>query len=388
MRFRTAVGCVLAAVGTVAVVANSYLLGAGAMRWAHDNDPFERWALGAGGAIVPTLLGTLPMLYGLFPSARGWVAGIGRGLLVAGLITMFLAYNFLMGTSNIAKLKEERIANEQHGAETVKAKKDKRLRLVGEIGDVPQHRPLKTVESAIAAEKTKLWFKNSKECAEPSSKDQREGCRLLQQLQGELEAARSKATLEAQVAELDEELAGAAPGNERTVDPFSAKASALTGWSQTDVRLLLAMLTPIALEVIGATCWKFAVALFGWPEKALQPSARPQQPQVAESPFNAAPLMSPDRANAASFQSNEEISAARRKAEWFFRECAKPVVGGSLAEKDWHEHYSKICRNTGDVPLSVGEFRRIASRFVPRISDVDGSTTYFEVLPVVPAIAA
>lgn len=386
MRFRTAVGCVLAAVGSVAVAANSYLLGAGAMRWAHDNDPFERWALASGGAIVPTLLGTLPMLFGLFPRARGWLAGTGRGVLVAGLITMFLAYNFLMGTSNIAKLKEDRVANEQHGAETTTAKKAKRKRLEGELAGIPQHRPLKTVESAIEAEKTKLWFRNSKDCAEPATRDQRDGCGRIKNLVGEAEAARSAAVLEAQVAELDDAIEGAKPISEGSVDPFSAKASMLTGWSQTDVRLLLAMLTPVVLEVIGATCWKFAVVLFGWAERTEQSSAQPT-PQVADSPFNPAPLMSADRANAAPFLSNEEISAAKRKAEWFFRECSKHVVGGNLPEVDWHEHYSKVCRNTGDQPLSVGEFRRIASRFVPRISDVEGTTTYFEVLPVIPEIA-
>ena len=60
---------------------------------------------------------------------------------------------------------------------------------------------------------------------------------------------------------------------------------------------------------------------------------------------------------------------------------------GSLPEQQWYSHYERVCARSGDKPLPLESFRRIAARHVPRIQSIDGITIYCEVLPNIPADA-
>lgn len=379
--FRYAVGALLAVVGSIALAANSYLLATGAIRWAHEQNWYEQLALGAGGAIVPWLLAVWPMLFILVRESAGGNVSRGAGrMALAGLWIVFFGYNFLMGTSNIAKLREDKVAAITHDVQTASNTADRRAALKKQLDGIPVHRPAATVQNLIEAErKSKIWDR-SNQCADATAKASRAYCENVSTLASEMASARRADELNAEIATLDTALAAAPPVSTSSADPFVDAMSTATGMEPRWVRVLMAMATPVILELIGAACWKVASLLFGW---TLGHAAKATQ-MIAEPVFNPAPLLSPEKINAAPDVSLEALTAQRKLAEWFFRECTRPVASGAMKESEWFEHYANVCRRSGDQPLAPALFRRIAKRFVPTIQELDGVTYYYEVLPLIP----
>ncbi len=385
MYFRYCVGAALALIGSIALASNSYLLGSGAIRWAHEHDPWERAALASGGAIVPWLLALWPLLFALVAVSAGLASRLGQRALLLVLWTVFFAYNFAMGTSNIATLREEKVAQIGHTADTASDKKARKARLESQLAGIPQHRPADTVDRLLAAERTNRRWMATAECANATAKPSREFCDAYRTLEGELAAARQADKLNDELDALIAELAAAPAATKDSADPFVIEVAGATGQSERTVRVGLAMATPFILEVVGASCWKLAFLLFGW---TLRDDGKGSDSDN-EPKFNSAPLMSPEKANAAPVASFEALTRQRQLAEWVFRECAKPVAGAPLSEREWYEFYSDICRRQKDVPLPVESFRRIAGRNIGMtIQDVGQEKVYFGYMPLMPSETA
>lgn len=385
MNFRYGVGAFFALLGSIALTANSYLLGNGAIRWAHEHDMFERAALAAGGAIVPWLLALWPMLFALVLVTAGFLSKLGQRALLLLLWSIFFAYNFAMGTSNLATLREEKVAQIGHSAENLGNKRDKKKRLEAQLTGIPQHRPAETVDRLLAAERANKRWSVTLECVDATSKFSRDFCDNYRTLEGELAAALSADKINGELSGLEAEIAAAPAATKDSADPFVTEASAATGYSERTIRVGMAMMTPFILEVIGASCWKIAILLFGWSLKRDEKTGD----ESAEPSFNPAPLMSPEKANAAPVASLEALTRQRQLAEWVFRECARPVAGAPFSERDWYEFYSDICRRQKDVPLPLESFRRIASRNIGlTIGDVEQEKHYFGYLPLMPTESA
>lgn len=381
MVFRYSVGTLIALIGCIALAANSYLLGNGAIRWAHEHDLWERAALAAGGAVVPWLLATFPMLFAIVAMNSGFLSKLGQRLLILGLWVIFFFYNFMMGTSNLATLREEKVAAISHSAETLDGKRSRKGRLEHQLAGIPQHRPAETVDRLLAAERANRRWTTTAECTEATARASRDFCDSYRTLEGELAAARSADKINDEIATLEREIAAAPPATKESADPFVTEAAAATGLHERTVRVVLAMATPFILEITGASCWKIAIVLFGW---SLRNGAGASG-EYADAVFNPAPLMSPEKANAAPVASFEALTRQRQLAEWVFRECAKPVAGAPLSEREWYEFYSDICRRQKDVPLPVESFRRIASRNIGMtIGDVGTEKVYFGYMPLMP----
>lgn len=385
MYFRNSVGAALALIGSIALAANSYLLGSGAIRWAHEHDPWERAALASGGAVVPWLLALWPLLFKLVNVDSHAASKLGQRALLVMLWVIFFAYNFAMGTSNIASLREEKVATHNHGAAVLQAKKDRRQTLRLQLDGIPQHRPAETVDRLLAAERANRRWTSTSECTDATAAASRQFCDAYRTLEGEKATAESAAKINAEIAQLDRDIAAAPPAAEQSADPFVTEVAGVTGWSERTVRVLLAMATPFILEVIGASSWKVAFLLFGWTiQRSAEAPERAPQPQ-----FNPAPLMSPQRANAAPVASLEVLTRQRELAEWVFRECAYPVAEAPLSENEWYEFYSTLCRRQRETPLPLESFRRIASRNIGlRIQDVGAEKVYFGYMPRMPEAVA
>lgn len=385
MYFRPAVGAVFALIGSIALAANSYLLGNGAIRWAHEHDMWERMALAAGGAVVPWLLALWPMLFAIVAAASGFFSKFGQRVLILLLWVVFFFYNFMMGTSNLATLREEKVATINQAANTLGDKRKSRDNLQKQLDGIPQHRPAEQVAPLIQGEQLKRWYANSGECSDPKTRDQRAGCQNLEVLKGELGAAQTADRLIAQITNLDAQLASAPAVSKDSADPFVMEAAAATGFTERTVRVVLAMATPFILEITGASCWKIAIVLFGWSLKSDGNGSNTR----TEAVFNSAPLMSPEKANASPVASFEALTRQRQLAEWVFRECARPVAGAPLSEAEWYEFYVDLCRRQKDAPLPVEAFRRIASRNKGMtIQDVGQEKVYFGYMPLMPSESA
>jgi hypothetical protein len=379
--FRYGVGGFFALLGAIALSANSYLLGRGAVRYAHEHDIFEQIALAAGGAIVPWALALMPMLFAVIVTS-GFLARWGsRGLIVL-LWSIFFFYNFMMGTSNLAKLREDSAAVADHGRDTLSAKKASRKAKYASLEAIPPHRPAETVDRLLAAERANRRWTSTKGCTDATVTTSREFCDNYRTLEGELASAREANKLSVEIAALDRQIEAAPPTTSANADPFVDAVHGFTGFSKLSIRVVLAMLTPFILEVMGAAFWKVATILFGW-------SLKPQEPDEEGPPQQ---LYSPEAINRVPPASLEALTRARSICEWFFRECAKPAPGGALLEREWFEQYADICRRQNDVPLPIESFRRIAARNVGLdIHDVETGDNgemekhYFGYLPAVPA---
>lgn len=382
MYFRYSVGAFLALLGSIALLANSYLLGNGAIRWAHEHDFWERAALASGGSIVPWVLALWPLLFALITVDSGWLARQGQRTLLLGLWGIFFAYNFAMGTSNQATLREEKVAQIGHTADTQSDKRARKARLESQLAGIPQHRPAETVDRLLAAERANRRWTTTAECSDITARASREFCDNYRTLEGELAAARSADKLNAELDGLIAELAVAPAATRESADPFVTEMAAVTGYSERAVRVGLAMATPVILEVIGASLWKIAFLLFGWTLKQSAPA-----PDLSGEPvFNPAPLVSPERANASPVASLAALTRQRQLAEYVFRECAAPVAGAPLSEREWYEFYCDICKRQKDVPLPLESFRRIAGRNIGMtIQDVGTEKVYIGYMPRVPA---
>lgn len=380
--FRYVIGGLVALLGTLALTANSYLLGSGAARWAHEHDPFERAALATGGAIVPWLLAVVPMLFGVIV-ATGWLARQGQRGIILLLWAIFFFYNFTMGGSNLLKMREDTVAVADQSKDTLDRDKDRRASLRTQLSGIPSHRPPEVVEPLLEAQRNQRPWSSSEGCKDVTRTASRKFCDGYKALESELAAGKAAEKLTGEIEALDGKIASVPATATAKADPFVAKISEATGWEESTARTFVSMLTPFILEVVGASCWKYAAILFGLTLRA----DGHKHGVGAELP---PPLLySPEAINRQPSTSLEGLTRARSLCKWFFRECAKPAPGGSMPEVEWFEMYADICKRHNDVPLPLESFRRIASsvgagdtRLI--IQDIDGVKHYQGYLPLVP----
>ena len=375
------VGCIFAFLGTCALTANSYLLGSGAIRWAHQDDVFEQAALAVGGGLVPWILALLPMLLALVVIDRGFVTRWGQRGLVLLLWALFFAYNFSMGASNLSKLREDTVASADHSRDAVEDARASRVRKIVQLQQIPTHRPPEAVSALLDAKRNHPRWKSSDECRDATAKSSRAFCDEYKALESEMRNGQTASRLAAEVDELDARIAAAPPTATASSDPFVERVHRWTAWDKEDIRVMQSMATPVALEVAGAFCWKVAFLLFGW---SLHRVGEPRS-VGAEGDLPPVQLYSPEAINARPVASLAALTRARHLAEWFFRECARPAPGGSLLEREWYEQYAEICRRHNDVPVPLENFRRIAAGCSGIIiQSIDGETHYQGYLPFVP----
>lgn len=384
-RVQLAVGSIFAFLGTCALASNSYLLGSGAIRWAHQDDIAEKIALAVGGGLVPWILALIPMLLALVVVDHGWATRWGQRGLIVLLWLLFFGYNFAMGASNLSKLREDTVAAADYSRDSLGIDRDMRATLRGQLAAIPAHRPPEVVEPLLEAQRNQKAWKATDGCVDVTRTASRAFCDAYKALESELAAGRAAEKLTADIAAADAAIKRAPATATASADPFVDRAHNWTGWDKEDIRILQSMATPVALEVAGAVCWKIAFLLFGW---TLQRVGLAHGATGADLP--PMQLQSPDAINRRPEASVFELTRARQLCEWFFRECAKPSPAGSLLEREWYDLYAEICRRHNDTPIPLEGFRRIAARNKGMvIADIESGSGmekhYLGYLPFVPA---
>lgn len=382
--FRAGTGVFWLLMAVLFLTCNSALMYEGAVRYASTAK--LQLILGAVAISTPWILAVLPFQAGI--SLRRTIFGLRRPtagtMVVLTAYGVFIAYNVLNGSNALTTSRVEVVASKQRDFDVSLAARDQREALVREQRALPTYRPVATVAALIAAEKTSKRWKASGECLDITAKASREYCKDIRTLDSELAAGKRGEELLARIAAIDERIAQTGPASGET-DPQAQALARFTGMSEADIRAAIGAFGPLALEFGALTFLAFAGRALGWSHASAM-DCRPRH-EATESPFNPAPLISPEAARAAPAASLDMITAQRRLAEWFFANCTRPVASGSLPEADWYEHYTNVCKRSRDVPLSLDAFRRVAARAVPVIQEVDGVTHYQQVLPLIPTDA-
>ena len=383
--FRHFIGWFCFVAGAVFLTVNSIILWRGAARWAHDDVEWYAWGIVA--ALVPWVIAIMPSLitetWRPFWLVRRPSAGT---LTVAVVWTVFIAYNIVNGAGAIGSQRAEKIADKEHQAETVLALKVQREKLLRELNFIPEHRPREAVERLIAAEKANRRWMTTAECApeETTAKASREFCDGFRRLESELASATAAERLSKQLADYDRKLSQSGPVITSGVDPQTEILADVTSIEQAKIRRWLPAATPIVLELGAATLWHFGFSILGIHLR----KPREASDLIAEPVFNPAPLVSPEAIRKAPVSPQQAslslLTAQRRLAEWFFATCTRHVASGALPEDEWYAHYVEVCQRSNDEPLPLESFRRIASRYVPRMGLADGRMYYHEILPVIP----
>lgn len=390
MVFRFLVGAMLALISCVTLLANSYLLGSGAVRWASETNLYQQLALAAGGAVVPWLLAVFPLVFKPMMQDSGFFGRLGLRLLLSGMWVVFFGYNFVMGSSNLAKLREDKVAEHVHEADTATAKKERRAELKKQLDGIPTHRPAEAVSKLLDAAKTSKKWDATTACTDATSKASREFCDQFHQLEAEQQNALEADKLTPQIALLDAQLEASTVTTADNADPWVDAVSEKSGASPHLIRVMLAMATPVVLEIMGASTLKFAVALFGVsfdgrPRKKRYSSAEEddeeERKRRAAKPYA---IPSPQAMRKAPAVSLAALTRAQQIARWFFQECAKPLAEGCLPEVEWFDHYCSICKRSNDAPIPVEQFRRMAASLVGlTIEDIEGEKYFRGYLPLI-----
>lgn len=387
MNSRTILGSLAVIAGTIFLICNATILYRGAQRFGHD--AVDQLVFGCAAAVVPFAIAIMPELIGethkrsFFNIVRPTIGTVA--LIVVWVV--FVAYNLANGSGVIGLAREEQVASRSKETSDMEDMRNRRKRLIEQRDALPKHRPADTTAKLIDAEKFKRQYIDSGACADARNKAQRETCKAIELLESEKATGDAAKQLDTEIAVLDGKIASHGPSL-ASADPQTDLISDATGWGKERIKLWLPASTPIVLELGGAFFWHLGFSTLGWRVRRRADENGPATPQEAPpAPFNPAPLISPEVARRPQAASVESLTGRRKLAEWFFTNCTRPVSAGSMKEAEWYQSYCEICERSGDQPLPVESFRRIASRYVPRIQQIEGETFYQEVLPLIPANA-
>lgn len=377
-----AIGAFCGVAGILFLCINAIILARGAAKWGYD--PTERIAYGAVAATVPFVIASMPFLI-----HASWKPGrrFGRPSLLtaiaAGIWLVFVAYNLAGAAGSIALVREDVVSTRKHAANNLQADEAMRERLTKEISAIPQYRPAGAAAALLAARKAAPEWDRTERCTDIRRPRDRKFCDEITGLEGEIAGAKRAAEINARLDALSTKIESKPLVSERA-DPAARIISSVTGWQEASVSERLPLATPIVLELGSMTLLYFSFVLLGFSHNAApglqEPRRAPSAPGITVVREHKRLLPVTPRAT---------LTRQQELAQWFFRECVRPMATGSMPETDWYRHYTEVCRESDDTPLPIASFRRFAERCTSlEISQVDGTCFYLGALPYVPRRAA
>lgn len=366
---------------------NSTMMFEGAMAFAST---FKlQLVLGSVAIATPWVLAALPFQVGL-TFKKTWFFGVKRPtfgtLVVFAAYGIFIAYNILNGSNALTTSRVTVVAEKQSAFDDKKRDEEKRDSLKAEQKALGLYRPEATVAALIAAEKQSRRWTTSQQCTDATSKASREFCAALSILEAELATSRRAADLQTKIDAVDAKLS-ASKSASKEVDVQAAALARWTGRSQEDIWAGIGAFGPLCLEFGALTFLVFAGWCFGWDHSLIrqidakgvnltvQPDSPPKLLQDREAMARAPATITA--------LSTEAISRRAEICEWFFKNKARPVAGGSLPEEQWFSYYTDVCKASKDTPLPLETFRRMALRFVPQMTTIEDKFYYNGIMPLV-----
>jgi len=374
---RRAIAGMCAAAGILFLIINSVLLARGAMRWGLEL--YEKVAYAAVASTVPWVIAIMPfVVVTTLRQGKRFTMPTLWTLVGCTMWLAFAGYNIVGASGSIAFVRGDVVASRRHEAITETAAIDRRKALAAQRDAAGVARPSSALEPLIKAVQAQREWEWSQGCRAPQNNRERSFCQAYEKLRAELGSAQMIEKIGAEIAQLDERLAAAGPVAE-AADPQAKLIAGWTGFSEPSVQQFLPLLTPLVLELGSMFLLGFAVLLYGGSHNV----GRLHEPQEPRPLKPAQALLTHQELR----EDNAVLTRQIQLAEWFFRQCSRPVASGALPETDWYAHYVAICKRSQDTPLPLDHFRRIAGRTVP-MREIDGVMYYSNYLPLIPSNAA
>jgi hypothetical protein len=354
------------ALGVFGVLSAGVLLAVScAMNWRFGfslgRTEFDGQIYGAASAAADCLKALVPFFFFAAVRNKMWSQAIAS-VLVWSVVS---AYSL---TSALGHAALNRFDSSGHRAVEAQSYKDLRAdmeRAKGQLGWIPQHRPIATVQSEIEGLKTKREWVWSSSCTEIKGKQTRDFCQQIHTLSSELASAQQAAALEVRIAEVSAKLTQAGGGTVMTeADPQAKVLADLSGRGLQEVQMALTIFIALLLE-IGSGLGMY-IAFSQWRLYDRHVPLPPAMASLAASPIGEALVLRPApprERRRSSANDNRSAPAAKLIApendvQRFYKERIATQDGSSLTATALYEDYCEWCEENKKEPLALPTFGR------------------------------
>ena len=236
-----------------------------------------------------------------------------------------------------------------------------------QMGWIPQHRPVQTVQAEIDGLKTQRQWSWTTGCTVVNAKPNRDFCQQFHTLSAEHASATQAVDLHQQIASVKTELA---KSNGKSVmseaDPQAAVLTKLAGMlgmtmKIEDMQTTLAVFVALLLEI--GSGFGMYVAFSQW---RLYDQAAPSVPKMvasvhAVSASTSSVLMAPRQATIANDNKSapmQKLVAPETDVDRFYKERIEKSEGSSLTATTLYEDYCAWCEEQAKEPLALPTFGR------------------------------
>ena len=354
------------ALGISGVLAAGVLLAVScAMNWRFGfslgRTEFDGQIYGAASVAADCMKALVPFFFFAAIRNRMWSQAVAS-ILVWAVVS---AYSL---TSALGHAALNRFDSSGHRAAEAQSYKDLRAdmeRAKGQLGWIPQHRPIASVQSEIEGLKTKREWVWSNECTEIKGRQTRDFCQQVHSLASELASARQAAALEVRIADVSAKLTQAGGGSVMTESDPQAKVLAdLSGRGLGEVQMALTIFIALLLE-IGSGLGMY-IAFSQW---RLYDRHIPMPPVMATlqvTPIGetlALPAKPPRERRRSGANDNKSAPAAKLlppedDVQRFYKERIETQDGSSLTATALYEDYCEWCEENKKEPLALPTFGR------------------------------
>ncbi|MDX2308492.1 MAG: hypothetical protein NW216_09660 [Hyphomicrobium sp.] len=359
--------------GVLGVLAAGVLLAvSAAMNWKFGyslgQSEVDGMIYGAASAAADCLKALIPFFFFAAIRNRMWSQAAAAALV--GLVCT--AYSFTSAIGHGALNRFHTTNDRAAEAQTYQDLRSDLARAKEQLGWVPQHRPVATVEAELASQEAQRPWAWTSGCTDIKGKQGREFCQGYQTLASEKASALEAQKLEARISEISAKLgsvSGATAMNE--ADPQATVLATLTGLSIDKIQIAMMLFIAILLEV-GSGLGMY-IAFSQWRLYDQEAPAAPKMVDIA-TPITAAAAVAVPVREAAPAQiskprsgANDNKSAApapqrliapETDVERFYKENVQTQNGSSLTATELYEEYCAWCEIQEKEPLALPTFGR------------------------------
>ncbi len=189
----------------------------------------------------------------VLPSVAGFAAENGHKNRARIGLAIYLVLALLSGSAHVglySVVKSEVIGGAGAAREKYDAAKDEKKALEADLANLGKVRPAGTIEGEMSAKRLDARYKRSRDCSDATVADSRALCAEVAALEGEKANALQSEKLKGKLEDADKRIRGLDVASAlRSADPQAEQLASLTGLSQDKVRLWMAIILSLMIEL-------------------------------------------------------------------------------------------------------------------------------------------
>lgn len=367
------------ALGITGVLAAGVLLAvSAAMNWRFGfslgRTEFDGQIYGAASAAADCLKALVPFFFFAAIRNRMW----SQAAASAVVMCVVTAYSLTSALGHAALNRFDTAGQRTHEAQSFKDLRADLDRAKGQLGWIPQHRPIATVQSEIDGLKTKREWNASVQCTDTRSRANRDFCQQIHALSSELASAQQAAALEGRIAEISARIAQQSQGGSAHTsegDPQAVVLAKLAGLvfpkvTVEDIQMAMTIFIALLLEVGSGLGMYIAFSQWRLNDR-MAPTAPAMASLATTQTIEAAPALPAvqpaSRPKVASANDNKSLPqsvgapklvAPENDVQLFYKERIETQDGSSLTATALYEDYCEWCEELKKEPLALPTFGR------------------------------